>query len=222
MPPRNDSSVAMPGPNAPAPKKGTLAAVVGVFAATVLLTLTPEEESGRKVAVTVQQDGTATVRHVSGKQYLRAYLDIVGVATICDGLTKGVRMGQQLTEAQCATLLEAELTQKAIEVKRCTPSLWRPGTDQQRIAVVLHAYNIGTGGWCNQSSARRLFEAGQFRAGCAAFAPWNKGSFPASQVPRLRARGETCTRNARGVWKCTIKGLTDRRARETKICMVGL
>lgn len=201
MSPRTNKIAPMPGPSAGGPKKGTLAAIIGIFAAGSLLTLTPKEESGRTVAVTVQQDGTATVRHVSGKQYLRAYRDIVGVATICDGLTKGVRMGQQLTEAQCATMLEAELAQKAIEVKRCTPSLWRPGTDNQRIAAILLAYNIGTGGWCG-STARRLFEAGQFRAACDKFLLWDKG-------------------RVNGVLR-PIKGLTLRRHRERKICLTGL
>ncbi len=57
-------------------KKGTLAAVIGSLAAALALTMTPEEESGRKVKVDMAADGTATVDHVRGKQYLRAYLDI--------------------------------------------------------------------------------------------------------------------------------------------------
>ena len=41
----------------------------------LVLTQTPEEESGRKVQVTMASDGAATVKHVAGKQYLRAYHD---------------------------------------------------------------------------------------------------------------------------------------------------
>lgn len=192
-------------PMAPAPRRaprpGTLAAVVGGLAAAWLLTDVPKEESGRKVEATVSADGTATVRHVSGPQYLRAYLDIAGVPTACDGITKGVRMGQTYTEAQCTALLERELVIHAEGVMRCSPGLRQPGRDWQRAAAVSLAYNIGVAGFCG-STARKRFDAGNWRGGCDAFLSWNKA-------------------RVKGVLR-PVKGLTARRERERAICLKGL
>ena len=41
---------------------------------------------------------------------LVAYLDPVGIPTICEGVTRGVRLGQAKTPAQCDALLQQELT----------------------------------------------------------------------------------------------------------------
>ncbi|MYL96433.1 glycoside hydrolase family protein [Novosphingobium sp. FGD1] len=185
----------------PGAKGGTLAAVVGLLSATLLLVETPKEESGRTVQATVATDGTAMVRHVSGPQYLSAYRDIAGVPTACDGITQGVEMGQHYTEAQCGALLEAELTKHARGVMRCTPPLAEPGRDYQRVAAVLLAYNIGVGGYCGSTVARR-FNAGEWRAGCDAFDMWNKA-------------------RVNGVLR-PVAGLTARRGRERAICLKGL
>lgn len=178
-------------------KKGTLAAVIGLAAAALVLVKTPEEESGRKVQVTMAQDGTATVQHVAGKQYLRSYLDIVGVPTACDGITKGVRLNQTYTEAQCAALLEAELVRHASGIMACSPGLRAPGRDWQRAGSTLLAYNIGIAGFCG-STARKRFDSGDIRGGCDAFLRWNK------------AGGRE------------VAGLTKRRQRERAICLRGV
>jgi GH24 family phage-related lysozyme (muramidase) len=91
-------------------KRGTLAAVVGIASAVGLFTLTPQEESGRKVAVTVASDGTATMTNISGPQYLAAYLDVVKIPTICDGLTgRDIKVGMRFTPAQCTARLQDAL-----------------------------------------------------------------------------------------------------------------
>lgn len=193
-----------PQPVAPknaGPKAGSLMAVVGAVAAAILLTMTPEEESGRKVDVTIEADGSAQVRHVSGKQYLRTYLDIAGVATACDGITRGVRQGQTFTEDQCAALLEQELVIHATGVMRCTPAL-DPGLHPNQIAAAtLLAYNIGVAGYCGSTVARR-FNAGNFRAACDAFTMWNKARVSGVLRPVL--------------------GLTRRRERERSLCLRNL
>lgn len=183
------------------PKAGTLAAIVGVVAAGALLAYVPEEESGRKVDVEVAPDGTAKVRHISGKQYLRAYLDIAGIATACDGITRNVRMGQTYTEAQCAALLERELVIHAKGVMQCSPGLKDAGRDWQRVAAVSFAYNVGVGGYCSSSVARG-FNAGNYAAGCNALLKWNKA------------------RTAKGLRE--VRGLTLRRQRERAICLRNL
>jgi hypothetical protein len=67
-------------------KKGTLASIVGLATASLVLVQVPAEESGRTVSARIAPDGVATITHVAGPQYLRVYLDLVGKATACDGL----------------------------------------------------------------------------------------------------------------------------------------
>ncbi|MDH4745807.1 lysozyme [Sphingomonas sp. CBMAI 2297] len=189
------------------PGRKTLASVVGLITAGLLFNSIPREESGRKVDAKVEATtGTATIKHISGPQYLRAYLDIVGVATACDGLTgpeidAARRAGKTFTEQQCTVMLEDALVSHAEAVLACTPSLRlaRPGRDYQRFAAVSLAYNVGAGprGWCG-SSARRLFEAGQWAVGCDAFKLWRK------------AGGKV------------IPGLVRRRAREWEGCVTNI
>lgn len=187
------------------PVKRTLASVVGLITAALLFNSTPREESGRKVEAKVEATtGQVTIQHISGPQYLRAYLDIVGVATACDGLTgpeidAARRKGTVFTPQQCTTMLEDALVVHADAVLACTPSLRldRPGRDYQRFAAVSLAYNIGGKGWCG-STARRRFDAGQWAQGCDAFKLWNK------------AGGRV------------VRGLALRRAREWEGCVTNI
>ena len=179
-----------------ADRKKTLAGVIGsAVGAALLFTSIPAEESGRTVKASVAADGTATIRHVAGPQYLKAYLDIVQVPTACDGITRGVKIGQRYTEAQCTTMLEAELIMHAEGVIACVPQLY--GRGQQAAAAVSLAYNVGVRAFCGSTSAR-LFRAAHWREGCEAFLMWSK------------AGGRVIT------------GLVRRRERERAICLKGL
>ncbi|MES2421456.1 MAG: lysozyme [Pseudomonadota bacterium] len=185
-----------PTPKPKVPAK-TLAGVLGsVGAALALFVMTPAEESGRKVTATVAPSGAITIKHVSGKQYLKAYLDAVGVATACDGIaTKDIRLGQTYTEAQCATMLERELIVHAEGVIKCIPGIY--GRTNQAIAIVSLAYNVGVSMVC-KSSIARFWNAGQWRAGCDFF-------------PRYKFAGGR-----------VLPGLVARRARERAICLKEL
>ncbi|XUU60631.1 glycoside hydrolase family protein [Erythrobacter sp. HA6-11] len=194
------------GPSTETAVKGAgvvgLAAIVGFTAAELLLTHVPADESGRKVEVEIAEDGRASVRHISGRQYLRAYLDIAGVATICDGLTsingRKVRRTDHMTEAQCAYFLEKELIVHAKGFMQCTPSL-QPGDRPHLIyAGVGLTYNIGVAAYCG-STARKRFVARNWAGGCLAMTWWNKA-------------------RVKGVLR-PVKGLTDRRQREYRECM---
>lgn len=181
-------------------KPGTLASVVGLATAGLLLIGVPAEESGRRVRVDFEVNGVSHVEHVSGPQYLQAYLDVAGIATACDGLTKGVRLGQRYTEAQCGQMLERALVEHANGVMACTPglSLNYPQRNFARFAAVSLAYNIGVSAYC-KSTARRQFNAGNIRAACDAFLPWDKA-------------------RVRGVLR-PVRGLTERRKRERAACL---
>lgn len=178
-------------------KKGTLASIVGAVTAMLLFTQVPAEESGRKVEAKIAQDGTASVRHVSGKQYLKTYLDMVGVATACDGLTgAGIKIGKNFTEAQCATMLESRLAETSTYVMQCTPglSLAIPRRDHVRFAAVSLAYNVGWPTYC-KSTMRRQINAGQIAASCESLTWFNK------------AGGRV------------VPGLVKRRGRERAFCL---
>jgi lysozyme len=207
---------------APAPRPGvrpgrkTLASVVGAACAGLLLVGIPAEESGRVVKASIAADGSATIQHVRGRQYLRAYLDIVGVATACDGITtyqgRKIRKGETFTEAQCTEMLEEELVKHAEGVMRCTPGLALSpdrATELRRVgprfAATSLAYNVGVGrraipakrirgrGYCGSTVARR-FNAGLYPQGCSALLMWNK------------AGGRV------------VRGLDQRRRRELAVC----
>ena len=121
----------------------------------------------------------------------------MGVWTICDGDTKGVRPGMVETEAGCTARLERQLVAHATPVLACVPALGRPQRQNQLVASVSLAYNIGTAGFCRSTAARR-FNAGDWRGGCDAFLMWNK------------AGGRE------------VRGLTLRRQRERALCLKGL
>jgi lysozyme len=142
-------------------------------------------------------DGALLVEHKKGPQFLAAYADIVGVWTICDGDTLGVRRGMVETEAGCAARLERQLVAHAKPIIACVPGLAGQGRENQLVASVSLAYNIGTSGFCRSTIARR-FNAGNWRGGCDAMLMWNKaGGRP-------------------------VRGLTLRRERERAICLKGL
>jgi lysozyme len=145
---------------------------------------------------------------VSGKQYLKVYLDIVGVATACDGITtykgKPLPRNHTFTEAQCTAMLEEELVKHAQGVMSCSPGLalspsilTEKRREGPRFASVSLAYNIGIGGYCN-STARRRFNAGDYAGGCEAITWFNK------------AGGRV------------VRGLVNRRNKEAKVCREGL
>lgn len=156
-------------------KKGPLAALIGVVAAAGLYVTIPEDE---------------------GTRY-KAYQDIVGVWTICEGDTKNVRPGMVETKEGCRKRLESQLLAHAGPVMTCTPRLSEPGRDYQRWAAISLAYNVGVGAYC-RSSIDRAFDAGQWRKGCDAI-----------MLYRFAGGRE-------------IRGLKLRREREREICLRGL
>lgn len=184
-------------------RKGTLAALIGIPAAAMLLSVIPEDESGREVAVSVAPDGTATVKHVRGRQYLDTYLDIVGIPTACDGLTdrQKIRLGVSFTEAQCARMLEEALIVHAKGMLDCSPGFDPKAHPYQTVALVSFTYNLGVGAYC-KSSIRRALVAGDLRYACDRLLPFNKARVKGVLQP--------------------VRGLTNRRNREREYCLTNI
>jgi len=167
---------------------GKLAAIVGAATASLLLVQVPAEESGRKVAVSIAPSGQTTIRAVSGPQYLRTYLDLVGVPTACDGLTgEGIKIGRNFTEAQCAAMLEARLADEATHVMACTPGLALSirRRDNVRFAAVSLSHNIGWPTYC-RSTMRAQINARQIAAACTSLLRFDRAG--GRRVPGLTAR----------------------------------
>jgi lysozyme len=159
---------------APAKKPGvkTLIGTIGAAAALIVAPFVSGWESG-------------------GKPRLVAYRDIVGVWTICDGETLGVKPGMVETPAGCKARDEAALIRHAEPVLACTPGL--RGHPHQLSAAISLAYNIGTAAYCRSTVARR-FNAGQWAAACEAFLAWNRagGRVVQGLVNRRRAERALC------------------------------
>jgi lysozyme len=116
------------------------------------------------------------------------------IPTVCYGETEGVKIGDHYTKEQCADMLAAKLPRYNAEISKC---IHVPISDKTRAAFVSFAYNVGSGGFCRSSAARRL-NAGDSRGACDALMVWN------------RAGGRV------------VKGLTNRRAAERKLCLEGI
>jgi len=127
----------------------------------------------------------------------KAYIPIPGdVPTICFGSTRGVKMGDTKTAAECKALLGTELVEYEGNMRRC---LVNPDKipDKPYVTFLSLTYNIGSRGFCNSSIARKA-NAGDLRGACDALLLYN------------RASGRV------------VQGLVNRRKAERKMCLEGL
>lgn len=129
-----------------------------------------------------------------------AYLDIVNVATVCYGETRGVQLGQRFTERQCRDKLKVRLTD---DFRDGLHAYFTNETKQTRLtperdaAYVSLSYNVGIRG-AGKSTATRRLNNGNIAGGCTAIGWWNK------------AGGRV------------VRGLVNRRAEEVALCRKGL
>lgn len=129
-----------------------------------------------------------------------AYLDLVGVPTICYGETRDVRIGQRATDDECGRMLRHRLTD---DFRDGLHGYFTPTTITLRLtperdaAYVSLAYNVGIRG-AGRSTATRRLNNGDIRGGCYAIGWWNK------------AGGRV------------VRGLVRRRAEEVNLCLMGL
>jgi lysozyme len=125
---------------------------------------------------------------------LTAYRDVVGVATLCYGETRGIRMGMTATKAECDAMLLKGLQEFEQGVLACT-KVEMPM--RRQVAMVSFAYNVGVGAYCG-SSVVRLLNDNKPRAACDALLKWNKAGgvvFP-GLTRRRQAERELCLSEA--------------------------
>lgn len=143
--------------------------------------------------------GASSVIAVSGAYMINpwegkenhAYRDIVGVATICFGETKGVKMGDYRTDEQCEESLVSELTAYNKAMKKHVKVELKP---YEEVAYTSFVWNVGETNFKNSTLLKKL-NSGDRVGACNELPRWNK---------------------AGGV---VVKGLTNRRLHEQKVCL---
>lgn len=98
-----------------------------------------------------------------------AYVDPVGIPTICTGSTRAVRIGQVATDDECRTRLILDTTYAGDALKRCVTA---PVTQGQYDALVSLSFNIGGGAICRSTLVRKLNQ-GDCRGAGAEFLRWD-------------------------------------------------
>ncbi len=134
----------------------------------------------------------AAITMVGGFEGLRqtAYRDVVQIPTICYGETRGVKMGDTKTKAECDSMLANRLLEFNDGVNSCvTVDL----PDSRRVAFVSLAYNIGTTAFCKSTVVRKINQ-GDVVGSCDAILMWDKakGVVWPGLVRRRNAERELC------------------------------
>lgn len=140
--------------------------------------------------------GALAITLIAGAEGLRtvAYHDPVGIPTICFGETRGVKIGDTATAAECRRILADRLRDFSGEVDACL----RPRVpDETYVAFLSFAYNVGPAAFCRSTLARKA-NAGDLVGACEELPRW------------VYARG------------IRLPGLAKRRQEELALCLRGV
>lgn len=139
---------------------------------------------------------TICVGCVAGFEGLRqaAYIDPVGIPTVCFGETRDVKLGDKYTAEECREMLGDRVQEFGAAVDRCVTVPLAPA---RKAAYVSFAYNVGTEAFCGSTLVRKA-NAGDAVGSCNELPRWTK---------------------AKGI---TLPGLVKRREQERQLCMEGI
>ena len=115
----------------------------------------------------VSKRGLALIQQFEGLR-LDAYLDSAGAPTIGYGSTRGVQMGDEITEAQATELLAADVERHADGVRKHVDV---PLTQGQFDSLVSLCFNIGVGALSRSTLLRKL-NAGDYQGAAQEFLRW--------------------------------------------------
>jgi len=94
----------------------------------------------------------AIVTEFEGRSLI-AYIDPVGIPTICDGITPGVKLGDVATAKQCDDKLTFHLFNVLSDLSDC---IEQDLPKHEWAALVSWAYNVGTGAACSSTLVRKI------------------------------------------------------------------
>ncbi|MGM0703873.1 MAG: lysozyme [Pseudomonadota bacterium] len=131
----------------------------------------------------------ATVMHFEGSEP-EAYVDPVGVVTICYGHTATAKIGQTHTDAECERLLRKDLGD-AFDAVEEHVEVELPPT--RKAALASFVYNVGEGAFQRSTLLRKL-NAGNWRGACDELMRWvyAGGRQLRGLVRRRQAERELC------------------------------
>ena len=137
--------------------------------------------------------GSGTVSYFEGKEN-KAYVDPVGIVTICYGETRGVKKGDYKTDEECLESLASELVEHE---KGMLKVVKVPLSTKEQAAYLSFTYNLGVKAFTNSTLLKKL-NSGDRVGACNELLRWNKA-------------------NGRA-----LNGLTKRRQEENKLCLEGV
>ena len=137
--------------------------------------------------------GSGTVSYFEGKEN-RAYIDPVGIMTICYGETKGVKPGDYKTDDECLESLTKELVEHEKGMLRVVKV---PLSTKEQAAYLSFTYNLGVRSFTNSTLLKKL-NSGDRVGACNELLRWDF------------ANGKR------------LAGLTKRRQEENKLCLEGV
>lgn len=137
--------------------------------------------------------GSGTVSYFEGKEN-KAYVDPVGIITICYGETRGVKKGDYKTDDECLESLASELVEHE---KGMLKVVKVPLSTKEQAAYLSFTYNLGVKSFTNSTLLKKL-NSGDRVGACNELLRWNK------------ANGRV------------LNGLTKRRQEENKLCLEGV
>lgn len=124
----------------------------------------------------------------------KAYLDPVGIPTICYGHTEGVKIGQTRTKAECDALLALDIDEGFVALDRHAT---RAMSLEMRVAMASFIYNVGEANFKKSTLLKKL-NLGDFKGACDELPKW------------VYAKGKK------------LPGLVNRRHMERRLCLKGL
>ena len=130
---------------------------------------TPPSSSKPSTGRQTNASGVSLIKSFEGLR-LRAYQDAVGVWTIGYGTTRGVKPGQEISEAQAESLLKTDLDRFEAAVNQ---SVRVPINDNQFAALVSFTYNVGSGALKSSTLLRKLNRRDIYGAS-REFPRWNR------------------------------------------------
>lgn len=129
---------------------------------------------------------------------LKAYPDALArnIPTVCYGETRGVKLGDSYTKAECDAMLAVAVAEFHVALTSCLPALSSMPEGVQ-VALTSWVYNVGPHAACKSTLVRKA-RAGDLLGACHQLPRWN------------RASGRV------------VRGLSNRRGAERALCLKSL